>query len=106
MRRSAGRNRRIVAEILFTKQAVSDLIEESQYIYEVSGSVDTTDRFLDRMKAFIVETLAMFSKAGRPAEEFGERIRKLVYQRFSILYRIDGERIVILTIYREKLPRV
>lgn len=37
-------------------------------------------------------------------EKFGAGIRRLSYQKYSILYRINDEQIDILTFYRENLP--
>jgi plasmid stabilization system protein ParE len=45
-----------------------------------------------------------FPKLGRPADEFGKGIRKLVHQRYSILYRIEDNYILVITIYKENLP--
>ncbi|WP_169308538.1 type II toxin-antitoxin system RelE/ParE family toxin [Nitratifractor salsuginis] len=50
--------------------------------------------------------MGSFPKAGRPAEEFGSGVRKLVYQRYSILYRLESKQITILAIYRENQPRI
>jgi len=36
--------------------------------------------------------------------ELAPNTRKLVYQGFSIIYRIANDRVEILTIYRENLP--
>jgi len=37
-------------------------------------------------------------------EKFGTDIRRLSYQKYSILYRINDNQIDILTVYRENLP--
>ncbi len=36
--------------------------------------------------------------------EYGKDIRRVVYKRYSFLYRVKGNVIEILTIYRENLP--
>jgi plasmid stabilization system protein ParE len=93
-----------VTEIIFPREAVEDLVAQAQFIFEQTQSVESADRYLEGMKSFIVETLSHFPHAGRPAEEIVAGSRKLVYQGYSILYRIVETRIEILTIYRENLP--
>jgi plasmid stabilization system protein ParE len=93
-----------VNEIIFSRQAVDDLIVQAQFIFEQTQSVDSADHYLDGMKSFIIETLSHFPRAGRPAEEIAAGSRKLVYQGYSILYRIAEDHIEILTIYRENMP--
>jgi len=104
MKRLKKRRVPIVIEIVFTKNASDALVKQALYIFEKTYNPDKADMFLDTMKAYIVASLRDFPKLGRPAEEFGENIRKLIYQRYSILYRIADRQIQILTIYRENLP--
>jgi plasmid stabilization system protein ParE len=59
---------------------------------------------MDGMKLFIVETLSHFPYAGRTAEEIVPESRKLVYQGYSVLYRMAEDHIEILMIYQENLP--
>jgi plasmid stabilization system protein ParE len=93
-----------VTKVVYSQKAQRRLIEAARYIYEKSGSVDIADGYLDQMDHYITQTLTRFPLAGRPAEEFAPGVRKLVYQGFSILYRISEERIDILTLYRENRP--
>jgi plasmid stabilization system protein ParE len=95
-----------VTKIVFTREATIELLEQAQYIYRQSLDIEKADAYLERMKSFIKETLGSFPKAGRPAEEFGKGVRKLVYQRYSILYRLDDRQITILAIYRENQPKI
>jgi plasmid stabilization system protein ParE len=96
-----------VIEVRFTKDATNALIQQALYIFEQTQNPDIADKYLDDMEDFITSMLSAFPKAGRPVEEFGEGIRKLVYQRYSILYKmLDSEHIVILTLYRENIPDV
>jgi len=94
-----------VANVVFSKEAVDDLVSQALYIYERTQSIELSDNYLDGMKAFIVETLSHFPRAGRPSEDIAPDSRKLVYQGYSIIYRITGDRIEILTLYRENLPK-
>ena len=58
---------------------------------------------MKKLRQYITQTLNHFPQAGRPSAELAPNTRKLVYQGFSIIYRISDERIEILTIYRENL---
>ncbi len=93
-------------EVVFTNEATDALIAQAVYIFDQTKSMDIADRYLDDMRDFIISTLLSFPKAGRPAEEFGAGIRKLVYQGYTILYKIQNQQIVILTLFRENIPNV
>ncbi len=36
--------------------------------------------------------------------ELGEGVRRVIYKRYSFIYRLNGDVVEILTIYRENLP--
>lgn len=80
------------------------MIEAALYVFEKSGSAEIADAYLEKLEQYVTQTLSHFPQAGRPCEEFALGVRKLVYQGFSFLYRIQGPRIEILTLYRENLP--
>jgi plasmid stabilization system protein ParE len=90
-------------KIEFSNKAYQRLEELAEYIYEQSKSKKTTITYIKKLRQYIIETLTHFPQAGRPSEELAPNTRKLVYQGFSIIYRISNERIEILTIYRESL---
>ena len=91
-------------KIEFSKKAYQRLEALADYIYEQSNSKKTTVTYIKNLRLYIVETLTHFPTAGRPSEDLAPNTRKLVYQGFSIIYRVSDERIEILTIYRENLP--
>ena len=91
-------------KIEFSHKAYQRLDALADYIYEQSNSKKTTVTYIKNLRQYIVETLTHFPQAGRPSEELASNTRKLVYQGFSIVYRIANNRIEILTIYRENLP--
>ena len=93
-----------MTDIVFTKKATDNLIAQALYIYEQTLDIDKADRYMITMKKYISQTLSQFPQLGRPAEEFEKEIRKLVYKRYSILYRIEREYILVITIYKENLP--
>jgi plasmid stabilization system protein ParE len=95
-----------VIEDRYTKDATDALVQQALYVFQQTKNINIADRYLDDMNDFITSMLSTFPKAGRAAEEFGEGVRKLVYQRYSILYKIvDSEHIVILTLYRENISK-
>lgn len=96
----------IVHKIVFSKTAVTNLVEQAKYIYEQTKNEQVADRYLDKMKNYIIQTLSNFPKSGRPTEELATNTRKLVYQGYSIIYTISDIQIEILVIYRENLPRL
>jgi len=90
-------------KIKFSLIAQERLENIASYIYEQSKSKQITRNYLKKFKSFIIETLSSFPKAGRPSPELLEDSRKLVYQGYSIIYRVKETEIEILTLYRENL---
>lgn len=91
-------------KIRFTPKFYQRLDEISDYIYVESKSKALTVAYIKKLKKHINISLSDFPKLGRPADEFGPKIRKFVHQRYSILYKIEEEYILVITIYRENLP--
>jgi plasmid stabilization system protein ParE len=90
-----------VTEIVFSKKAAQDLIDQALYIFKQTQSAELSDRYLDDMKNYIVEMFSKFPRSGRASDDIAPHTRKLVYQGFSIIYRERDERIEI----RENLPK-
>jgi plasmid stabilization system protein ParE len=95
-----------VTKIIFTQEATDNLINQALYIYKQSLDIDKADKYLLTMKTHIIQSLSYFPKLGRSAEEYGQNIRKLVHQKYSILYIIKPDEINIISIYRENLPNI
>ena len=93
-----------MTKITFSQKAIDTLISQAKYIYELTLSLEKADNYFDEMEDYINHTLKVHPKLGRPAPELGFDVRKLVYKRYSILYRITSIEIEILTIYKENLP--
>jgi len=93
-------------KINFSQKAHQTLDDVATYIYVQSKSKAITARHIRKLREYIKLTLSDFPKIGRPAEEFGKNIRKLVFQRYSILYIIESTHIDIIAIYRENLPNL
>ena len=90
-----------MTKIVFSKTTTTHLITQAKYIYSQTQSTNAADKYLDKMKTFIVQMLSSFPKSGRPSEDIAPNTRKLVYQGFSIIYRLTEDRAEILAIYRE-----
>ncbi len=95
-----------MTKIIFTQEATNNLIHQALYIYQQTLDVNKADKYLLTMKTHIIQTLNYFPTLGRPAEEYGKNIRKLVHQHYSILYIIKQNEINIISIYRENLPSI
>ncbi len=95
-----------IKTIIFSKRAILRLQSIADFIYKKSLSNEITVNYINRLKAYIISMLLSFPESGRKADEFGKDVRKLVYQGYSVLYKINLEkaRIEIMTIYRENLP--
>ena len=95
-----------IKSIIFSKKAAYRLRKITDFIYNQSQSDTITLAYMARLKRYIFNILTQFPESGRKTQEYGENIRKLVYQGYSILYRINEpkERIEILNIFRENLP--
>lgn len=95
-----------IKTIVFSKKAAFRLVKITDYIYKKSQSEAITFSYMARLKEYIYSILLHFPESGRKAEEYGKGIRKLVYQGYSILYRINEskERVEIVNIFRENLP--
>ena len=105
MRHLKRRRKPIVTKVVFSNKATKNLIDQALYIFDQTQSVELSDKYLDNMKNYIVEILSKFPKSGRPSDDITPNTRKLVYQGYSIIYREHNERVEILTLYRENLPR-
>lgn len=91
-------------KIEFTQNAYERLDALAAFIYEQSRSRKITAEYIKKIRTYIIETLTQFPQSGRPSDDLAPNTRKLVYQGFSIIYRMRNERIEILTIYKENLP--
>ncbi len=91
----------IVTKVVFSRKAQQQLIEHALFIFDQSKNPDIADAYLDKMRAFIIDILSRFPRSGRPSDDIEPNTRKLVYQGFSIIYRITDEQIEILTLYKE-----
>jgi len=91
-------------KIVFSPKAVQRLEELADYLFEKTQSEEFVISYLNKLENYLTEILMLFPESGTPMEKYGEGIRRLSYQKYSILYRINADQIDILTFYRENLP--
>lgn len=91
-------------EIVFSPCAIERLQEIAEYLYAQDLSNQFVLDYLDRFEEYLLKVLGQFPEAGTPMKEYGKDVRRIVYQKYSFLYRVNNEMIEILTIYRENLP--
>lgn len=91
-------------EIVLSPKALRRLEELAEYLYIQSQSKRLVTEYIGKIEAYLENTLKLFPESGTPMPEYGEGIRRLSYQRFSILYRVQEKRIEILTFYRQNQP--
>jgi len=90
--------------IVFSPRARDRLAEIADYLYRQNQSRSFVTRYLDSFSQFLETVLLQFPECGTPLPDFGEDIRRVVYQEYSFIYRINCDRIEILTLYRENRP--
>ena len=83
-------------KIEWTEPALLDL--ESIRDYIATGSEHFAARFIERVIE-AVEKLTTFPKMGRNVPEAAEEnIRELIFNDYRIMYRVERERILVLTV--------
>jgi len=90
--------------VVFSPKAVQRLEELADYLFEKTQSPEFVISYLEKLENYLVDILTLFPESGTPMEKYGVGIRRLSYQKYSILYRISADQIDILTFYRENLP--
>lgn len=100
----SNENMKSEPEIVLSPKALQRLEELAEYLYTQTQSKRFVREYIGKIEAYLENTLKLFPESGTPMPEYGEDIRRLSYQRFSILYRIEGTQIQILTFYRQNLP--
>jgi plasmid stabilization system protein ParE len=90
--------------IVFSPRAQQRLAEVADYLYQQNLSQRFVLDYMQRFEDWLNTLLVQFPESGTLMPEFGEGIRRVVYQKYSFVYRLKGETIEILTVYRENLP--
>lgn len=90
--------------IVFSPRARDRLQQIAAYLYQQNLSKKFVTEYLDRFERWLETVLLQFPECGTPMTEFGDDIRRVVYQHYSFVYRIRQSDIEILTIFRENRP--
>ena len=90
--------------IVFSPRARDRLEEIGDYLYEQRLSAEFVVEYLQRFEDWLEALLCEFPESGTPMPELGEGIRRVVYRKYCFLYRVQGNVIEIITVYRENLP--
>jgi plasmid stabilization system protein ParE len=90
--------------IVFSPRARQRLAEIADYLYRQNLSQRFVLDYLQRFEDWLNTLLVQFPESGSPMPEFGDNIRRVVYQQYSFVYRLNGDAIEILTVYRENQP--
>ncbi len=78
--------------------------EIADYLYQQELSKKFVVDYLNRIETWLHSLLTQFPESGSVMPEHGNDVRRIVYKRYSFLYRVQSDVIEILTVYRENLP--
>jgi plasmid stabilization system protein ParE len=90
--------------IVFSPRAQQRLAEVADYLYRQNLSNRFVLDYMQRFEDWLNTLLLQFPESGTPMPEFGDDIRRVVYQNYSFVYRLKGKTIEILTVYHENQP--
>jgi len=90
--------------IVFSPRAKQRMREMADYLYEQNLSSEFVLNYMDRFESWLETLLGQFPESGIPCPEYGENVRRVVYNKYSFIYRLKNEVIEVLTVYRENLP--
>jgi plasmid stabilization system protein ParE len=84
--------------VTWSREAGGNLVDIEEFI--ARDSVERATRFVDALIDYAEAILADNQKSGRSVPEIGNPdIRELIYQGYRIVYRLNGDRIEILTVF-------
>ena len=90
--------------IVFSPIAQQRLEAIADYLLGQHLSNQFVLEYLSNIEKWLEQVLLQFPYSGTPTPNFGRGVRKVVYKRYNFVYRMQGNEIQILTIYRENLP--
>ncbi len=90
--------------IVFSPRAQQRLEEIADYLYQQQLSNQFVVNYLQRFEDWLITLLSQFPESGTLMSEFGDDVSRVVYQKYSFVYRINGNAVEILTLYRENRP--
>lgn len=84
--------------VTWSKEAGENLVEIEEFI--AHDSPERAARFVDALIDHAEAILADNPRSGRTVPELGyQDIRELIYRGYRIVYRLNGDRIEILTVF-------
>ena len=84
--------------ILWSREAAENLVDIEEFI--ARDSRERAFRFVDALIDHAEAILADNPRSGRTVAEIGNPdIRELIYRGYRIVYRLNGDRIEILTVF-------
>ncbi len=90
--------------IVFSPHAKQQLAEVANYLYRQNLSRTFVVKYLNNFKNWLNTLLTQFPTSGMEMPDYGIGIRRVVYDKYSFLYRINNNVIEIVAVYRENLP--
>jgi len=90
--------------IIISPRALERLEEIADHLYTQHLSAEFVVKYMQEFEDWLERVLGTFPESGTPVPTFGADVRRVVYRKYSFLYRIREDTIEILTIYRENLP--
>jgi plasmid stabilization system protein ParE len=90
--------------IVFSPRAQQRMEEIADYLYQQNLSNEFVLDYLSRFETWLDMLLGQFPESGTPMPEYGDDIRRVVYHKYSFVYRVKEDVIEILTVYRDNLP--
>jgi len=90
--------------IVFSTRAKERLKQIAADLHQQQLSNAFVSSYLRQFEDWLDKVLLQFPESGTPLPEHGEGIRRIVYQKYSFIYRIQNSTIEILAIHRENKP--
>jgi plasmid stabilization system protein ParE len=90
--------------IVFSPRAQQRMDEIACYLYQQELSNEFVLEYLQRFEVWLTTLLGQFPESGALMPEFGDNVRRVLYQKYSFVYRIKADAVEILTLYRENQP--
>ncbi len=90
--------------LVFSPRAKQRLEDIAEYLYQQNLSNEFVVNYLNQFENWLDTVLRQFPESGTPMPEFSEGMRRVTYNKYCFIYRIKGNVIEIITVYRENLP--
>ncbi|MFZ3052050.1 MAG: type II toxin-antitoxin system RelE/ParE family toxin [Sulfuricurvum sp.] len=88
-------------EVIIEPEAIEDLIAIRNYISK-KDSKSKAVKFVLELKASILSLSKMPMRCRRSFYSDNDTIRDLIFKRYTIVYKIEDNRVYVLTIFRQR----